>query len=61
MIGWRRAADMIAGGARRLAPSTAMLDAPLRFGYTGGTTGKSKAVVLTTRGELTEMPPSCPI
>jgi acyl-CoA synthetase (AMP-forming)/AMP-acid ligase II len=31
------------------------LDEPLRFGYTGGTTGKAKAVVLTTRGELTEL------
>ena len=31
------------------------LDEPLRFGYTGGTTGKSKAVILTTRGELTEI------
>lgn len=31
------------------------LDAPLRLGYTGGTTGKSKAVTLTTRGEITEL------
>jgi acyl-CoA synthetase (AMP-forming)/AMP-acid ligase II len=31
------------------------LDAPLRLGYTGGTTGKAKAVTLTTRGELAEM------
>lgn len=31
------------------------LDAPLRLGYTGGTTGKSKGVTLTTRGELTEL------
>jgi acyl-CoA synthetase (AMP-forming)/AMP-acid ligase II len=31
------------------------LDAPLRLGYTGGTTGKSKAVTLTTRGELAEL------
>ena len=31
------------------------LDAPLRLGYTGGTTGKSKAVTLTTRGELSEL------
>jgi acyl-CoA synthetase (AMP-forming)/AMP-acid ligase II len=27
----------------------------LRFGYTGGTTGKAKAVTLTTRGELVEV------
>ena len=31
------------------------LEAPLRLGYTGGTTGQSKAVTLTTRGELSEM------
>ena len=31
------------------------LDAPYRLGYTGGTTGQSKAVTLTTRGELSEL------
>ena len=31
------------------------LDAPLRLGYTGGTTGQAKAVTLTTRGELAEL------
>jgi acyl-CoA synthetase (AMP-forming)/AMP-acid ligase II len=31
------------------------LDAPYRLGYTGGTTGQSKAVTLTTRGELAEL------
>lgn len=31
------------------------LDAPYRLGFTGGTTGQPKAVVLTTRGELSEM------
>ena len=31
------------------------LDVPLRLGYTGGTTGKPKAVTLTTRGELAEL------
>jgi acyl-CoA synthetase (AMP-forming)/AMP-acid ligase II len=31
------------------------LDAPLRLGFTGGTTGKPKAVTLTTRGELSEL------
>lgn len=31
------------------------LDEPLRLGYTGGTTGKSKAVTLTTRGEISEL------
>lgn len=31
------------------------LDAPYRLGYTGGTTGRSKAVTLTARGELAEL------
>jgi acyl-CoA synthetase (AMP-forming)/AMP-acid ligase II len=31
------------------------LDAPLRLGYTGGTTGQPKAVTLTTQGELAEL------
>lgn len=31
------------------------LEEPLRLGYTGGTTGKPKAVVLTTRGEIAEV------
>ncbi len=31
------------------------LDAPYRMGFTGGTTGQAKAVVLSTRGELTEL------
>ena len=31
------------------------LDAPYRIGFTGGTTGRPKGVVLTTRGELSEI------
>ncbi len=31
------------------------LEAPLRLGFTGGTTGAPKAVTLTTRGELAEI------
>lgn len=31
------------------------LDEPLRLGYTGGTTGKAKAVTLTTRTDLVEL------
>src|SRR5580704_4409408 len=31
------------------------LDAPYRLGFTGGTTGRSKAVTLTMRGELAEL------
>lgn len=30
-------------------------EAPYRFGYTGGTTGRPKGVVLTTRGEIAEL------
>lgn len=49
-------------GLRRAAVAAAApcavdraLDAPLRLGYTGGTTGRPKAVTLTTRGELAEL------
>jgi len=31
------------------------MDAPLRLGFTGGTTGQPKAVTLSTRGELSEL------
>lgn len=31
------------------------LDAPYRLGFTGGTTGRPKGVILTTRGELSEI------
>jgi acyl-CoA synthetase (AMP-forming)/AMP-acid ligase II len=55
MIGWDELTRMIADGAVAPCAVDRDLDAPLRFGYTGGTTGKAKAVVLTTRGELTEL------
>jgi acyl-CoA synthetase (AMP-forming)/AMP-acid ligase II len=48
------AAMMAAAPVGRCAFDRA-LDAPLRLGYTGGTTGKPKAVTLTTRGELAEL------
>ena len=32
-----------------------LLEAPLRLGFTGGTTGEPKAVTLTTRGEVAEV------
>jgi len=46
---------MISSGRSEACAVDRKLDDPLRLGYTGGTTGKSKAVTLTTRGELTEM------
>jgi acyl-CoA synthetase (AMP-forming)/AMP-acid ligase II len=46
---------MIRDGRAAACAIDRALDAPLRLGYTGGTTGKSKAVTLTTRGELAEL------
>lgn len=46
---------MIAAGDGTRCRVDRALDAPYRLGYTGGTTGRSKAVTLTTRGELTEL------
>ncbi len=46
---------MIASGSAASCASDRALDAPYRLGYTGGTTGKAKAVTLTTRGELAEL------
>lgn len=54
-IGPEALAAMIAKGRATPCTIDRALDAPLRLGYTGGTTGKSKAVTLTTRGELTEL------
>lgn len=54
-IGPQELADMIRTGRDRACAVDRALDAPLRLGYTGGTTGKSKAVTLTTRGELAEL------
>jgi acyl-CoA synthetase (AMP-forming)/AMP-acid ligase II len=48
-------AGMIRTGRNQVCAIDRALDAPLRLGYTGGTTGKSKAVTLTTRGELAEL------
>ncbi len=47
--------EMIRSGRDTPCAVDRALDAPLRLGYTGGTTGKPKAVTLTTRGELVEM------
>ncbi len=46
--------EMIAHGDSSPCVVDRDLDAPLRLGFTGGTTGKSKAVTLTTRTDLVE-------
>ncbi|HEX7658688.1 MAG TPA: AMP-binding protein [Pseudonocardiaceae bacterium] len=46
---------LIAGGSAAPCDVPREPDAPLRLAYTGGTTGKPKAVVLTTRSELAEV------
>ncbi|TDK45706.1 class I adenylate-forming enzyme family protein [Antarcticimicrobium luteum] len=47
--------EMIATGDPAPCEVVRALDAPYRMGYTGGTTGKPKAVTLTERGELSEL------
>lgn len=54
-IGWEELIGMIANGDPSPCVVDRPLDAPLRLGYTGGTTGAAKAVTLTTRGELSEL------
>lgn len=46
---------MIQSGRPDRCQQDRTLDAPYRLAFTGGTTGNSKAVVLTTRGELAEL------
>ncbi len=47
--------DLIDHGPTGACAVDRALDAPYRLGYTGGTTGRPKAVTLTTRGELAEI------
>lgn len=54
-IAWDELRQMMARGSSDPCRIDRGLDDPLRLGYTGGTTGKPKAVTLTTRGELTEL------
>ena len=54
-IDWTELAAMIEEGDPAPCAVDRPLDAPLRLGYTGGTTGRPKAVTLTTRGELAEL------
>nr|WP_314447301.1 AMP-binding protein [uncultured Sphingomonas sp.] len=46
--------EMIATGEQKPCVVDRDLDAPLRLGFTGGTTGNAKAVTLTTRTDLVE-------
>jgi acyl-CoA synthetase (AMP-forming)/AMP-acid ligase II len=55
LIGAHELAQLIASGSDAPCAVDRALDAPYRLGYTGGTTGKAKAVTLTTRGELAEL------
>lgn len=54
-IGPDALARMLDGGGGAPCMVDRELDSPLRLGYTGGTTGRPKAVTLTTRGELAEL------
>lgn len=54
-VAWDELRTMLATGRPAPCRVERGLDEPLRLGYTGGTTGKPKAVTLTTRGELTEL------
>jgi len=53
-IEWNELLSMIADGRPEPCAVDRDLDAPLRLGFTGGTTGASKAVTLTTRTDLIE-------
>ena len=55
LIGPEELVALIAQGAATACAIDRTLDAPYRLGFTGGTTGKAKAVTLTTRGELAEL------
>ena len=54
-LGVEDLARMMRDGSPAVCAVDRTMDAPLRMGYTGGTTGKSKGVVLTTRGEVAEV------
>ncbi len=52
---WAAVCRMIDDGDSAPCSVERALDAPYRLGYTGGTTGKPKAVTLTEQGELSEL------
>lgn len=53
-IGWQELKTLLRAGDDSPCNVERDLDAPLRLSYTGGTTGKPKAVTLTTRTDLIE-------
>jgi acyl-CoA synthetase (AMP-forming)/AMP-acid ligase II len=54
-VGLAELAEMQSSGPTAPCAVDRDLDAPYRLGFTGGTTGRSKAVTLTMRGELAEL------
>lgn len=54
-IGPDELARMLKDGEAKPCAVDRALTAPYRLGYTGGTTGRPKAVTLTTQGELAEL------
>ena len=54
-IGSQELAELQRSGSKAPCAVDRDLDAPYRLGFTGGTTGRSKAVTLTMRGELAEL------
>lgn len=55
VIGPERLQKLIAEGSPAPCAVDRDYEAPLRLGFTGGTTGQPKAVTLTTRGEVAEV------
>jgi hypothetical protein len=55
VIGPERLRKLIAEGSPAPCAVDRDYEAPLRLGFTGGTTGQPKAVTLTTRGEVAEV------
>ena len=55
VIDRERLRELIDGGEQKACAVDRPLDAPYRMGFTGGTTGRPKGVVLSTQGELTEI------
>ncbi len=55
VIDRKQLGQMTDAGNNRACAVDRAIDAPLRLGFTGGTTGQPKAVTLSTSGELSEL------